>query len=608
MTRATKDAPSPTPASPRRDLHHHPHPHYHSRHERPARSSVVPSVLPYLRRLDVTDDMSPPHKPPLLTLKLSSPSFLNTTVKDDLSRTPLYLISTDDSTTTITRSDPWDGPTKAAQIRWSQSSKSKGKGRDVDGVQLTIRDGRWKPVDEFLRTGSVLSSPSKFKIPGYSHTLKWKAVGTSYWCLAASAKGPIAVLEPSVDSMPARLKVFETLHDKYDVRPMLVHHGVSILLLDYLLVSALLLVKDVREGSSVDLHSVHTSPVPAQSQWKRLLHGETFFPKRASSLSSPSMLNLKNQTSAQQLAKIIHGDPIHPTLRTPSPDFSDSDNESESELETDPESEPEAVTGLRIRAPAVSSRAPSPSAESVFYPLTPASAPSHTYLDPSFYVPPVPPVPQIPAQYASSNSSRGQSPSLPSASSSGSRRIRELPPPPPKQGYSHRSRSSPPRPHTAPRPSTSPSSPDGSESSRASVVLERRPSCEIISRSNSMAARTLPLPPQSLSQRSRDTALRHTQSTTRLHSRSHDDRRASHYPARTLPPTPTSTTSHSSWWVQKSIGGFSEWLVSTGSSSHTRESSLYDVDSPPPAYSSIDFAAGHGHESIPPVPPLPHNI
>jgi len=406
--------------------------------------------------------------------------------------------------------------------------------------------------------------------------------------------------------MPARIKVFETLRDKYDARPMLVHQGVSILLLDYLLVSALLLVTDAREVDSKNLHSspacrggisLRSAPASSQvqSQWKRILHGEHFFPKRASTMSSPSMLDVSHPKNVNQtqLAKIIHGDPIHPTLRTPSPDFSDSDNDSDSELETEPE--PEEVTGLRIRPPTGDSRAPSPSAESVFYPLTSASAPSHTYLDPSFYVPPVPP---IPAQYASSSSSRGESPSLPSHS----RSIRGLPPPPPKQGYSHRSRSSPPRPHTAPRPSTSPSSPVDSESSGLSVSLERRPSFDLISRSNSMAVRTLPLPPQNPTSTPRETALRHTQSTTRLNGRSyHNDRRTSRFPTRTLPPTPTSTAS--SRWMHKSFGSFSEWL---GSSSHTRDSSFYDVDTPPPAYNDIDFAAGP--ESIPPVPPLPRNI
>jgi len=163
---------------------------------RPSRASIVPSEL--LRRLDI-NDMPPPSKAPLLTFKLSHSSFLDAHVKDDLSRSPLYHISTQCSTTTITRSDPWDGPTTTAAIRWSPSPKSKGKGRDIDGVQISIRQGRWKPVDEFLRPSSVLrsvvllflsfgayhllfsSSPSKFKIPGYSHALKWKAVGTSFW-------------------------------------------------------------------------------------------------------------------------------------------------------------------------------------------------------------------------------------------------------------------------------------------------------------------------------------------------------------------------------------------------------------------------------------------
>ncbi|KAF8070042.1 hypothetical protein FPV67DRAFT_1413320, partial [Lyophyllum atratum] len=375
-----------------------------------SRVSVLSSVVPYLRRMD-SDDTPAHQKSPLLTLKLSSPSFLDSNVTDDVTEQPLYTIKTIGVTTTIKRADPWDGDTKTAEIKWPRTAPAKGKGVS-DGVFIQMRGIRWQGSEALLRRGTILSGPRKFNIPNYSQNLKWRQVGSSYWCTTAAVKGPIAIFEPATDSLPPRLNIFETLHDKYDARPMLVHHGVSLLLLDYLLVTALFLVTDVQEwmlvkkfeGKDIVIPIGHPQDLPGLTppksapgnmsttnlQWRKIMYGEPLFPKRTShsSLSSgsttPDALT-PTSISAEQMAKVVYGHPLYPTLRAPSPDPSTSGSED--------------ANDHMFFSPTLT-RPPSPSAESIFYPHSRGSAPSHTYLDPSFYnEDDVPPVPSIPARF-----------------------------------------------------------------------------------------------------------------------------------------------------------------------------------------------------------------
>ena len=116
------------------------------------------SIFPYLRKLDIRDDIPPnkhQQKKPLLTLKLSSTSFLDTHVYDGLSNDPLYKVKTVDMCTTLVRFDPWDGSTKIAQVRWPRLVPLKGKGKE--NVQsVTIRmNNHIKPVESFLRFGTL---------------------------------------------------------------------------------------------------------------------------------------------------------------------------------------------------------------------------------------------------------------------------------------------------------------------------------------------------------------------------------------------------------------------------------------------------------------------
>jgi hypothetical protein len=187
----------------RRSRSHHPFSSYLSE-ARTSRTSVIPSaVLPYLRRLDITDDMLAQPKNPLLTLLLSSTSFLNTKVQDGVSGYPLYTIKTENTLTTISRSDTWGESSKVAHIRWPKHVPHQGKsekGKGTEGVELQMRGGRTKSADDFLSPATtpryapfkqrsqlrrsyslaIHSAPRRFKIPGYSHALKWKSAGSSF--------------------------------------------------------------------------------------------------------------------------------------------------------------------------------------------------------------------------------------------------------------------------------------------------------------------------------------------------------------------------------------------------------------------------------------------
>lgn len=96
------------------------------------------------------------HKTPLLTLKLSSPSFLDSDINDDFSQHLLYSIRTVGITTTILRSDPWDGAIQTAEVKWPQVVPFKGKAKDPHGVLIRMNGARWMGGENLLRPGSFL--------------------------------------------------------------------------------------------------------------------------------------------------------------------------------------------------------------------------------------------------------------------------------------------------------------------------------------------------------------------------------------------------------------------------------------------------------------------
>ncbi|KAF9467465.1 hypothetical protein BDZ94DRAFT_1040410 [Collybia nuda] len=593
-----------------------------------SRSSVLSSVVPYLRRLDIGDDMFGHQKVPLLTLRLSSPSFLDSFVNDDITKDPLYIIKTVGTSTTIRRADPWVGNTKTADIDWPQNAPAKGKGVS-DGILIQMRGARWKGGETLLRRSTMRTGPRKFNIPNYAHNLKWRRVGASYWCTTSAVKGPIAILDPAIENLPPRMCVFETLHDKYDLRPMLVHHGVSLLLLDYLLVTALLLVTDVQdwmlvkkfEGRDSELSPLEGDGAAALKsglghvstsnlQWRKIMFGEPLFPKRSSrsSMSSTSDIVPRTPTSSEQMAKIVYGDPLYPTLsiRSTSPDISSSESDNEDDH--------------MFFSPALT-RPPSPSAESVYYPSSAPTAPPHTHLDPSFYIEhDIPPVPPIPAQYGTpgAGSSRGSS-SRPSSSHStaSTRRLRELPIPP-IPALVPRPRSTPPRSMTSP----------GTSEERAvisiahhSLPASRRlpdPSTRSFTSPSTSQPRQLPRPPSPSDSDGYNLQRQAPLGRSRSQSVRSGEKWNSQHGPRSLPAPPTGSSASSNnvqdrrrrrrQTLKDPDDDLTRWIT------HPREYapaplSQTTFDTPPPAYNSIDFQTVIDLPNIPSLPPtIPQSV
>jgi len=116
------------------------------------RMSILPSVrLPSLRRQDSTGP--PAHdKQPLLTLTLSSPSFLDSSVKDIYSAEPLYQITTVGTSTTVSRKDPVQPSVIAASIKWPRQIPLKTKGKEYsDGVLVQMKGARWSGGETVLK-------------------------------------------------------------------------------------------------------------------------------------------------------------------------------------------------------------------------------------------------------------------------------------------------------------------------------------------------------------------------------------------------------------------------------------------------------------------------
>ncbi|KAJ8515585.1 hypothetical protein ONZ45_g7000 [Pleurotus djamor] len=537
---------------------------------RGARSSRLPSlVVPYLRRPSAPEalDMSTP-KTPLLTLKLTSLSFLDSRIHDDRTRHPLYSIKTTGTSTVIKRADPWGhAAQKAAIIKWPRMIPSKTKDRQSLGVLVQMKGDNWREGDIFLRQGSLTRQVSILP----DSQPPWKKVGNCYWCTAPSCKGPIAVLDPHVENVPPRLRIYETLHDKYDDSGLAVHSGVSILLMDYVLVTAILLVTDIQEwmvvqkyegegsaessrlppmpheGSASRDHLAMPQPINiSQSRWRKILTGEPLFPKlnlqrsiSKASTVAPGATVPATPTSVHQMAKIIHREPLYPSLRTPTPDSALS--------LVDYDDEDEALSSGRI---------PSPIASSIYFPTS--DAPSHNYFDPTFYDADAPPVPPLPAKYASSisrvdNASIRSSPRcLPTPPKSAT-----TPLPNDTQPWTTRSQSTPPgrdensldgtpsttskRPSTAGGPLPSPSPRYRSNSlSRSSFMSNGgfpRPLPELPVQT--------PTPPPSQSPPSRSRALLNQSPTpTSASIRSAMPKRTSALPPRSLPPTPGQSTTN----------------------------------------------------------------
>ncbi|KAH9948935.1 hypothetical protein B0H21DRAFT_195537 [Amylocystis lapponica] len=231
-----------------------------------------------------------PDDSPILTLKLSGPSFLDNVLWDKQAREPLYILETDRERTNIYRLDSQLREAgRAASIQWPPNVSGSSKGKGKSGKTIQMGSGAWRDVEDFLKLGPLGGLTSrKFNLPHYPHTLKWKLVpGNAYSCSSSGTKGPIAILDAAVLSAPPRLKIYKTLVDSAHARSQGNHHGVPFLLLDYLVVTALLLCTTTQEW----LDRPATVRMPGSSsytvrRWLALIHNEPLPPEPESASES----------------------------------------------------------------------------------------------------------------------------------------------------------------------------------------------------------------------------------------------------------------------------------------------------------------------------------
>ncbi|KAI0249610.1 hypothetical protein BJV78DRAFT_655071 [Lactifluus subvellereus] len=215
----------------------------------------VPSTSSVLRRFKSADSTAPsqPASHPLMTLRLSSPSFLDSVVHDGSSDNPLYVLDTDDNVTKVRRSDP-KGFINVSRVRWPADihKLSSRKIKDFAGIEVAFGRGSWKPANEFLGNpyGSF-SSYRKFYIPHHQPSLRWRRSGPHYICTTETVKGPVAILEPAMQREFPQLKILDPLFRLGSSRPQRMHNGLPLSLLDFLLVTAMLLVTPADEWMNV---------------------------------------------------------------------------------------------------------------------------------------------------------------------------------------------------------------------------------------------------------------------------------------------------------------------------------------------------------------------
>ena len=109
-------------------------------------------VMPSLRWWD--GDKAPTHhKLPLLGLKLSSNSFLDSSIEDDLSAATVYTIKTIEASTSVLRYRNSDNPLEIATINWP-SAVSISEAREDNPPMVKMKDCSWSKGPVFLKSGS----------------------------------------------------------------------------------------------------------------------------------------------------------------------------------------------------------------------------------------------------------------------------------------------------------------------------------------------------------------------------------------------------------------------------------------------------------------------
>lgn len=96
---------------------------------------------------------SQPKPKPLLVLKLSGSSFLDTIIRDDKTKDPLYILETSGENTSIYRLDHIrDVPIKAATVQFPvHPVRVKGK----SGRSIQFGNGSWREAEDVLKNGPL---------------------------------------------------------------------------------------------------------------------------------------------------------------------------------------------------------------------------------------------------------------------------------------------------------------------------------------------------------------------------------------------------------------------------------------------------------------------
>ncbi|KAF8518720.1 hypothetical protein JB92DRAFT_2901355 [Gautieria morchelliformis] len=208
---------------------------------------------------------SSPIPPTLLTLRLSSPSFLETVLTNNAC--PVYATETYGNTTSLSRCDSTNGLTLIANIHWPEHRSTKGKGKESASAQLFI-DGSTMTEEDLLKR-NCLNTSRKFRIPGHSHSLKWRRVQGVFQCTSSDGT-PVAVFEPAILTARARLNVFvSTLSGLACPQPQAQADGVSSILVDYLIVTALFLTTHPEDWRGFS-PSTPRVPVPSHTSLPHL--------------------------------------------------------------------------------------------------------------------------------------------------------------------------------------------------------------------------------------------------------------------------------------------------------------------------------------------------
>ncbi|TFK18822.1 hypothetical protein FA15DRAFT_241515 [Coprinopsis marcescibilis] len=598
----------------------------------------LPKSLPSFRRSDGWRRPPTHDKSPLVTMTFSSQSFLDSVVTDENTKHRVYSMKTTGATTSITRSI--SAETQFSTIRWPKHLPTIVRGKMAsDGVSIHLGNARWIGGENFLKRGPrmesvrhtcrletlliyIYSSSRKFTLPNYSQPLKWKRYGNIYWCTTLAVKGPVAILEPGKDKVPTRIHIYETLHDKYDANGVLSYQGVYVPLLDYILVTSLLLVTDLQEWMLVKKSEGKNAIVPprrsgieaelvetttTEEQWRKILYREPLYGRLGESSS-----NLSPSDSDSQLYPITPITPLssHFVYRKSSAasvpaiaslrSFS-----SNSEYQGDDEEE-------------VTIRPLSPSMESEFYPSS--SDIGHNYFDPSYNrksVQPAPPVPPLPLVYRQSNAEIKALPSPPASPNTPSRPLRKLPMPPSRPGHLTFASGSGERAQPQPEQSNKVTS----TSTSTSTGNQNR--SNVVNRTRSMTARAAPRPLPAIPAHINFNGLRRSRSHATLNATVLDD--AAFVPApfpsapltssRALPPTPHSTdpTSPPPHLVQGELRA----AAATARAIRQQGSLFYDLPPPPDTAKDEDdelvqwvqllTSPGLDTQNLPPMP-LPRQM